>query len=161
MTRKEYNSAVDKFADGLYRFILKSMNDSESAKDVVQDVFTKLWEKHETVQFSKAKSYLFTAGYRTMIDVFRKNSKKASFDEVVESTHSHNTQYSDLSEILDEAVQKLPEDQRAVVLLRDYEGYSYKEIGEILNLNEPQVKVYIYRARKFLQLYLKSVETVL
>lgn len=161
MTRKEYNTAVDMHADGLYRFILKSMNDSESAKDVVQDVFTKLWEKHDSVQFEKAKSYLFTAGYRTMIDVFRKNKRLTTFDEVVETSHTHTRQYSDLGELLEQAVKQLPEDQRAVVLLRDYEGYSYKEIGDILNLSESQVKVYIFRARKFLQQYLKSVETVL
>ncbi len=161
MTRKEYNKTVDLYADGLYRFILKSMNDSESAKDVVQDVFAKLWEKHENVQYQKAKSYLFTAGYRTMIDVFRKNKKVAKFDEVVEKDFSHNTQYSDLGEILEEAVKQLPEDQRTAILLRDYEGYSYKEIGEILSFNESQVKVYIFRARKFLQQYLKSIETVI
>lgn len=161
MTRKEYNNAVDLYADGLYRFILKSMNDSDSAKDVVQDVFIKLWEKHQDVQFEKAKSYLFTAGYRTMLNVFRDNKKAAKFDEVMESKHAHDKQYSDLNEILDEAVKKLPEDQRTIVLLRDYEGYSYKEIGEILNFSESQVKVYIFRARKSLQQYLKSVETLL
>lgn len=161
MTRKEYNITVDLHADGLYRFIRKSMNDNESAKDVVQDVFTKLWEKHENVQFEKAKSYVFTAGYRTMIDVIRKNKRSAVLDEVVESRYGHQRQYSDLSEILNSALKKLPEDQRAVVLLRDYEGYSYQEIGGILNFSESQVKVYIFRARKFLQRYLKSVETVL
>ncbi len=161
MTRKEYNNTVDLYADGLYRFILKSMNDRESAKDVVQDVFTKLWEKHEEVQVEKAKSYLFTAGYRTMLNVFRSNKKAARFDEIVESKHTHDKQYSDLNEILNGAMKKLPEDQRTIVLLRDYEGYSYQEIGEILNFNESQVKVYIFRARKFLQQYLKSVETIL
>jgi RNA polymerase sigma-70 factor (ECF subfamily) len=49
--------------------------------------------------------------------------------------------------VLDNALNKLPEIQRTVVLLRDYEGYNYKEIGEITQLTEPQVKVYIYRAR--------------
>ncbi len=161
MTRNEYNTAVDQYADGLYRFILKNMRDSESARDVVQDVFTKLWERHEDVQYEKVKSYLFTAGYRTMIDVFRKNSRVADFDEVVESKHGHEQQYSDLGEILEKAIQQLPKDQRSAVMLRDYEGYSYDEIGEILGLNESQVKVYIFRARKFLQKYLKSIETVI
>lgn len=161
MTRKEYNIAVDLHADGLYRFLLKSMNDSQAAKDVVQEVFAKLWEKHENVQFEKVKSYLFTAGYRTMIDEYRRNKKKANFEEVPETQYSHTRQYTDLKQILEKAVHLLPEDQRSAVLLRDYEGYSYQEIGEILNLSESQVKVYIFRARKFLQQYLKSIETVL
>lgn len=161
MTRKEYNKTVDLYADGLYLFILKNINDSEAAKDVVQDVFAKLWEKHENVQYEKAKSYVFTAGYRTMLNVFRENKKAARFDAVVESKYTHEKQYSDLNEILEEAVKKLPEDQRSAVMLRDYEGYSYKEIGEILDFSESQVKINIFRARKFLQYYLKSVETLL
>lgn len=161
MTRKEYNTVVDLHADGLFRFILKSLHDGDAAKDVVQEVFTRLWEKRENVQFEKAKSYLFTAGYRAMIDIFRKNKKIAVYDALVEQQHFHEKQYSDLSEVLDEALKRLPEDQRSAVLLRDYEGYSYKEIGEILNLNESQVKVYIFRARKFLQQYLKSIEAVI
>lgn len=161
MTRKEYNTTVDLHADGLYRFILKSMNDTESAKDVVQDVFAKLWVKHENVAFEKSKSYLFTAGYNTMVDVFRKNKRLTSMDDSAANIHAHTKQYSDLGEILEEALQILPEIQRSVVMLRDYEGYNYKEIGEIVNITESQVKVYIFRGRKALQQYLKSVETVL
>jgi len=69
--------------------------------------------------------------------------------------------YSDLKEILDEAVAKLPEIQRSVLLLRDYEGYSYDEIGEMTGLNESQVKVYIFRARSFLKSYIVSLDKVM
>lgn len=161
MTRKEYNKAVDLYADGLYRFILKSMNDDDAAKEVVQHVFIKLWEKHENVKSEKVKSYLFTAGYRTMLNVFRDNKKFTPIDAISEWDYCHNNEYSDINEILDEAIKRLPKDQREVVLLRDYEGYSYQEIGELLNFSESQVKVYIFRARKFLQQYLKSIETIL
>jgi len=66
-----------------------------------------------------------------------------------------------LKEVLNEAVDRLPEIQRTVVLLRDYEGYSYEEIGEITGLNESQVKVYIYRARLFLKEYIGKLENVI
>jgi len=58
-------------------------------------------------------------------------------------------------------MEKLPEIQRSVLMLRDYEGYAYKEIGEITGLNESQVKVYIYRARVFLKNYLVSIDRVI
>jgi len=58
-------------------------------------------------------------------------------------------------------VDKLPEIQRSVVMLRDYEGYSYEEIGKITNLSESQVKVYIYRARVFLKKFIVSPEFVI
>jgi RNA polymerase sigma-70 factor (ECF subfamily) len=79
--------------------------------------------------------------------------------EYVQEETSFND-YSDLKEILDMAVGKLPEIQRSVILLRDYEGYSYEEIGNITNLKESQVKVYIYRARVFLKKYIVSPEFV-
>jgi RNA polymerase sigma factor (sigma-70 family) len=69
--------------------------------------------------------------------------------------------YSDLAEILERAIQNLPDDQKAVVMLRDYEGYSYREIAEITLLSETQVKVYIYRARVYLKNYIGSMEKVI
>ncbi|HFB61480.1 MAG TPA: RNA polymerase sigma factor, partial [Bacteroidetes bacterium] len=69
--------------------------------------------------------------------------------------------YSDLKEVLDKAVEQLPEIQRSVVLLRDYEGYSYREIGQITGLSESQVKVYIFRARLFLKKFIGKPEVVL
>ena len=52
------------------------------------------------------------------------------------------------------ALEKLPAVQRSVILLRDYEGYNYREIGEITGLSEPQVKTYIFRGRVALRNYL-------
>jgi RNA polymerase sigma-70 factor (ECF subfamily) len=160
MTVKEYNKCVDKFADGVYRFILKNIKNEDNARDIVQDAFTKMWEKAKDISFEKSKSYLFTAAYHTMIDFIRKEKRKESIDAQDDIRHSYESGYSDLKEILDEAVKKLPEIQRSVLLLRDYEGYSYKEIGEITGLNEPQVKVYIFRARIFMKNYLVSMDRV-
>ena len=67
----------------------------------------------------------------------------------------------DLQSQLNDALDQLPDIQRTVVLLRDYEGYAYDEIGEITDLSESQVKVYIFRARKRLQEILVSIEAVL
>lgn len=160
MTTEEYNSCVDQHADHIYRFILKNIRDKDEAKDIVQDTFEKLWMKVSEVSFEKAKSYMFTTAYRTMIDKIRRGKKKADYSEVYENDLFHSQQYSDLKELLNEAVNKLPEIQRSVVLLRDYEGYDYKEIGDITGLSESQVKVYIYRARVFLKEYIGSLEAV-
>ena len=70
-------------------------------------------------------------------------------------------QYSDLNEILHEALERLPEYQKTPVMLRDYEGYSYKEIGEITGLSEAQVKINIYRGRIALKNYIGRIETVI
>lgn len=148
-------------SDGVYRFILHNCKDKDDAKDIVQDTYEKLWITHPNVNFEKAKSYIFTTAYRTMIDKIRRDKKKGTFDEVDFNAHSHSEQYSDVKTHLREAVKKLPEIQRSVITLRDYEGYSYEEIGEITGLNESQVKVYIYRARVFLKEYIGSMSNLI
>lgn len=160
MTPAQYNSCVDDHADGVYRFILHNIRDEDDAKDIVQDAFEKFWKQHENVQFEKAKSYIFTTAYHTMIDKIRRAKKMEPMDEGDYNNHSHTKHYSDLKQILKDAVARLPEIQRTVVLLRDYEGYSYEEIGEITGLNESQVKVYIYRARVTLKEYIGSMSNV-
>ena len=67
----------------------------------------------------------------------------------------------DLQEVLHEALNRLPEIQKSVILLRDYEGYNYEEIAEITGLNLSQVKVYIFRGRKQLKEYIGSIEKVI
>lgn len=161
MTTAEYNQCVDEHADGVYRFILKNMRDEEEARDVVQDSFEKMWKNVASVDAKKAKSYLYTTAYHTMIDKIRKNKRMSSFTEVTEESLFHTEQYSDLKQILNTALNLLPDSQKAVITLRDLEGYNYEEIAEITGLSSSQVKVYIYRARVFLKQYIGDLERVL
>ncbi len=160
MTRKEYNEAVELYADNLYRFIVKHTQNKMLAEDIVQETFTKVWEKHETIAASKAKSYLFTTAYHQLIDEIKK--EKRTTDKEIEDYKNEEslTHLFDVQKTLNEAVNQLPEIQKTVVLLRDYEGYNYSEISEITSLSESQVKVYIFRARQALKDYLKSAELV-
>ncbi|MCY1721911.1 RNA polymerase sigma factor [Prolixibacteraceae bacterium Z1-6] len=160
MTINEYNQAVTDFSDRLYRFVLKSIKDTHKSEDIVQDSYEKLWKNVENVDGNKVKSYLFTTAYHTMIDRIRIEKRSLFADDLSLPEEGHENNYSDLGEILTEAVGKLPEIQRMVLLLRDYEGYNYNEIGELTKLSESQVKVYIYRARVFLKKYIVSIETV-
>ena len=156
-----YNEWVDSFADGIYRFALKNTRDSEQAKDLVQDAFEKLWVKKDQIDTSKAKAYLFQIVSNALIDRARKAKLSATFREQLPSQESIVVSESiDLKETLEQAVLQLPEIQRHVIMLRDYEGYSYDEIGAITNLSEQQVKVYIFRARQKLRSILVNPELI-
>jgi len=161
MTAKEYNLSVDEYSDNIFRFALKHLKNEMSAKDIVQETFTKVWIKHEEVSFEKVKSYLFTTAYHSIIDWIRKEQKSGDIEKTNADTRSSSMENFDLQEVLDEALKTLPEIQKTVVLVRDYEGYNYTEIAEITNLNESQVKVYIFRARKALQEYIRDLDLVL
>ena len=160
MTVDEYNKAVDMHSDGVYRFILKNIKNSDKAKDIVQDTYEKLWLNIKNVNFEKVKSYIFTTAYHTLIDLVRKDKRIVNFEQTDKLQYSTNRSYSDVGEVLNKAIEKLPAVQRSVILLRDYEGYSYDGISEITGLSEAQVKVYIYRARVYLKEYIGSMSAL-
>lgn len=161
MTEREYNNCVNLYADNLYRFILKNLRHAEDAKDVVQGAFEKMWLNREQVDNDKCKSYLFTIAYHQMIDHIRKNKRinlKESFNE---ADRGAEKQHYNTKRVLSEALNQLSETQKSLVMLKDYEGYSYAEIGQITGLNESQVKVYLHRARLQLREYIVKPENVL
>jgi RNA polymerase sigma factor (sigma-70 family) len=161
MTVREYNNAVDEFADPVYRFIRGNLKDDDRANDIVQDAYEKLWIHITEIEYRVVKSWLFSTAYHNMIDIIRKEKRMSSIEDTFEQESFHDAQYSDLNEILHQALERLPEQQKTSVMLRDYEGYSYREIGEITGLSESQVKINIYRGRIALKNYIGSIETVI
>ena len=162
MTEKEYNHCVDLYADGVFRFIVKNLRHEEDARDIVQTAFEKLWRNRDQVENAKSKSYLFTVAYNQMIDHLRKNKRitlKEEFNADVKIQQSNFS--SNARKVLMEALNRLNETQKSLVMLKDYEGYTYEEIGKIMGLSESQVKVYLHRARLVLKEYLVSPENVM
>lgn len=161
MTEREYNECVNLYADNVYRFILKNLRHEEDARDVVQGAFEKMWINREQVDNGRSKSFLFTVAYNQMIDHIRKNKRvvlKEGFEENLSGAERPKT---NTKRILNEALGTLNETQRSLVMLKDYEGYSYEEIGKIMGLNESQVKVYLHRARLQLRDYIVKIENVI
>lgn len=161
MTVEEYNSCVDAHSDGVYRFALKHVRDSEQAKDVVQESFARLWARVHEVDGRKGKSYLFTTAHHLLVDEARKAGRSTRMEEHHADLHWSAQSQPDLRAVLDAALDTLPAVQRSVVLLRDLEGYDYAEIAQLTALNITQVKVYIYRGRTALKEYIGKLETVL
>jgi len=160
MTEQDYNNCVDEHSNGVYRFIVKNIRSTQDAEDIVQSAFEKLWVNRERVTPLKAKSYLYTVAYHQMIDVIRKENKKPTTNEFMEVDQVTHQTSSELKQNLLSAINQLNPTQKSLVLLKDYEGYSYQEIGEIMNLSESQVKVYLHRARLFLKTQLLELEKV-
>ncbi|MCR4558731.1 MAG: RNA polymerase sigma factor [Bacteroidales bacterium] len=149
MTREEFNKCADMYSDFVFRFVLKNISDYTSAEDIVQDSYEKMWLRHENIDFQKAKSYLFACAYSTMIDFLRKNHSKIStpIETGLNIAQESFPQFDGIKEALEFALKKLPAEQRSVIILRDYEGYSYEEISKITSLSLSAVKVYIFRGR--------------
>jgi RNA polymerase sigma factor (sigma-70 family) len=161
MTIKEYNIYIDNFTDTMYQFIRSSLKNDDKAHNIIQNSFEKLWKQVTEVKYKTAKAWLFSTTYRVMIDIIRKEKKLTLTDSYSNSNLSNNSKvYSDINEILHKALKKLPKQHRTTLLLRDYEGYSYKEIGDITGTSETQVKINIYKNRLTIKKYLVSMENV-
>lgn len=156
-----FNKLVDEHSDGVYRFVLKTTKNKEISKDIVQESFEKLWINKERIDQQKAKSYLFTTAYHLTIDYFRAEQKHKLIDKQDIIHLTQHQQLPDAAEVINNALERLPLLHKQLIILRDYEGYSYEEIGQIMNLSQNQVKVYIFRARKALKDFIVSVENVI
>jgi RNA polymerase sigma factor (sigma-70 family) len=160
MDAGSYNTCVREWADAVFRFACKCTGNEEDARDIVQTSFEVLWQKRESVPKEKGKAFLFQVAYNQSVDHFRKRSRM-DYREEIKHDGATRPVSSDLKRVLERALGKLDEQARALVLLKDYEGYSYEEITRITELNETQVKVYLHRARKTLKKYLVSVENII
>ncbi len=162
MTASDYDVCVAKYSDNLYRFALKSLRDSDLAKDIVQESFLRLWENRAAVLEGKEKSYLFTIAYRLIIDDVRFAKRYAPNDNLhLMPDRREQREYTNLSEIVLGYIDQLPARQKNLIMLRDYEGYSYREIAEMTSLTETQVKVYIFRARASLRASIGEIDKLL
>lgn len=161
MTAKNYNDCVTDYADNVFRFIYKNLGHEEDAKDIIQLAFEKLWIHREEVELDKAKSYLFTVAYRSMIDHIRRSKRVVLGQEMKDNNSAANENPFATKRILEESLVNLTEQQRVLVMLKDYEGYNYEEIGAITGLNPSQVKVYLHRARLSMRNYIVKYENIL
>lgn len=153
MTLKEYNDCVRLYSDDLYRFALRYTGDIMSSEDAVQDSFLQLWERHSELDATRVKGYLLKGLYRRLVDAHRRElvdrKARAEMAHGQQSYEQHHT--FELRDTMQQALSRLPEQQRMLILLRDIEGYTYSEMATLCNLDEQQVGVYLFRARKALK----------
>jgi RNA polymerase sigma-70 factor (ECF subfamily) len=154
MTPQDFKILVFPLKNKLYRFSKRILDDPEEAKDIVQEVFIKLWKKGDGLMEYKSIEALAMVTTRNLcLDKLKaKKYPSESIDKlrhVVEVTGSEQKQdLSDMVQKIHQIIKTLPELQRTVIQLRDIEGYDFDEISGILDINENAVRVNLSRARK-------------
>ena len=160
MTAKEYNDCTRLWADDAMRFAVRCGGNREDSEDAVQEALAALWRRHDEIPVEKGKSFLFTSAYRQLLWYFRRHRVERRFlaiESKITTEKQEPDERFDLREAIEWSLRTLPEVQRAILQLRDVEGYSYREIGEALQLNEDQVQVYLFRARVAMRKQLKTM----
>lgn len=151
MSRNEYNTCVDQYADPLFRYCVKLTQSQVDADDLVQIAFQKLWERHHNLEVVVAKSWLFRTAYNAMIDQFRKTKRNREYiSKQVEHVEESQKGFEE-KDWINNAFETLTEEQKSLIMLRDYEGYSYQEICDITGLTLSNVKIILFRSRKILK----------
>lgn len=158
MRRHEYNNLIDELGAPLYRYAFHFMRNEEDAKDIVQDVFEKLWINRKKIDLERVKSWLYKCTQNAMINFLNKKSRTRYMDsQSLPERPSMPDSTFESQQMVERIVNILPPVQKSIILLRDIEGYSYDDIGQILDLSPSQVKVYLFRARMKIKKQLKGL----
>lgn len=163
MNKESYITLVETQSDAVFRYILRCTNERETAHDIVQESFEKIWIKRHEIHDETAKAYLFQTATNIMRNQFAKHKTQRQFaqSELFTAQKSwNNTSQVDEKELLEKTFQTLSDEQKQIILLRDYEGYSYAEIAEIMHLSEAQVKVNLFRSRVKLKNAITKIEAL-
>jgi RNA polymerase sigma factor (sigma-70 family) len=155
MNLEAFENRVLPAKNKLFRFALKFLGNEEEAKDVVQEVFIRVWNGREQMaEVQNWEAWCMRITRNLSLDRIRSIARKQtqpieeSFDVHNEALTPHeSTEVHESMQKINQFMASLPEKQRQVMHLRDVEGYSYNEICDILELDMSQVKVNLFRAR--------------
>lgn len=157
MNLNTFKSQVLPVKDKIYRFALRMVSDPEEAKDIVQEVMVRVWRNIEKLEeLDNVEAWCMRITRNLALDKIKAKNRRftASLYEVADvSAGGDRTPYSDMAWKdtywrINRLIANLPEKQKEVIQLRDVEGYSYKEIGDIMGIDVNQVKVNLFRARQ-------------
>ena len=164
MKKVSFRNDVLPLKNELFRLALRITLNRAEAEDIVQDTLIKVWNRrYEWESIDSIEAFSLTVCRNLSLDRIKKkenNNDSLEDVKVAEPLASSNPQDQMIEEdkisLVKQIVDALPEKQRSCMQLRDFEGKAYKEIAEILEISEEQVKVNIFRARQTVkQKYLK------
>lgn len=155
MNLEAFHNRVIPVKNKLFRFALRLLGSEEEAKDVVQEVFIRVWNGRDQMdEVQNWEAWCMRITKNLSLDRIRATTRKNThpiaegFDIRQEALTPHEkTELHESMQRVNQLIASLPEKQRQVIHLRDVEGYSYNEICDILELDMNQVKVNLFRAR--------------
>lgn len=166
MSVEAFQAKVLPVKNKLYRFAIKLLKSEEDAKDVVQEVLIKVWNKRGELGHLKSfEAWCMTVTRNLSLDKLKsKHNRSGSFPEGFEVAERRkdpleSLEINDAMKQVNQFIQELPEKQKQIIMLRDIEGFTYNEISDILEIDINQVKVNLFRARKAIKENLLNLNT--
>lgn len=154
LSPKTYSRIIKEQSDSIFNFLNKNLKDRASAEDLTQECFLKLWKNSLFLKEEIVRSWLFKTAYHLMLNHLRDNKKIDYQSDFLENQSCETPRKLEQKDLIDKIFSNLNAEQRSILVLRDQEEYSYKEIAKILSVSEDNVKVKLFRARaRFKELY--------
>ena len=162
--KETINELYTHYSQRLYRFAVGYLKSEEDARDVIQEVFIRLWNKREELKKdTNLEAFLFTVAKNTIISEFRKKISNKEYLEYLRSVVVKNNSdtesqvdYALLTERLEQLIHDLPEQRRRVYLLSKNQGYTNKAIAEELHISVKTVEDHMTKALRYLKENLKE-----
>ncbi len=153
MDQLEFKEFVQANQDKLFRFALRLIPKEDDAKDIVQDVLIKIWDRrNELSKIENIDGWMFTVTRNLCIDRIRARKVHLDINTQVQVEDKQDNPHEQSSKnqllgLMRKLIDEMPEKQKLVIHLRDIEGLSYDEIAESCGIPLAQVKVNLHRAR--------------
>ena len=158
-----YARLLVKHKEKVRNLIFLTLGDTEFIDDIFQDVFINVFHKLSEFRFeSKFTTWLYRITVNKCRDYLRKKKVRSIFVPMLEEEHKSNTRFGnehlDITQMVRKSIEKLPEKLRVPLVLRDIDGFSYKEIADQLECEVGTVKSRIFRARECLKVILEPFQ---
>lgn len=165
--RQAFGRLIDDYGGLVHTLLQRMVRDHDTARDLAQDTFVKAWTKLRTLRkHASFPSWICSTARRTALDHLRtiKTRKEVSMPEesFVESPKENEPELSTEGiTLLEHAVCKLSDRDRQLITLAYWKEFNLLDIGRIMGIPEPNVRVYLHRARKRLREHLRGYENEL
>ncbi len=158
MDKKQFTDILEIYQSAVIRIIYKMVNSWETARDLAQDAFLRLWRYRNKITEDKPIfTLLYKIAVNLSIDHLRKNSNKyIGLEDSKTMTSAENQEDRELYQLILTVSDKLKPKQKAVFILRDIEGFSFEEITTIMNMPVGNIRSNLHLARKNIKNFLES-----
>lgn len=162
MNSKDFKQNVLSLSDRIFPMVARMLGNDTDAKDAVQEIMIKLWDRRKQIgNHPNLTGFVFLTARNYCIDLLKKKKPElVSSDSQVavlgSDTGQEPFELKELTLIVEKILEKLPEQQKEIMMMRDIDGFEFDEIAAAMQLKVEHIRVLLSRARKQVRLELKN-----
>lgn len=162
--KEAFQELFERYAPRIYQFSLSYLKNNQDAEELVQDVFLKIWEKHDSLDRTKnIKAFIFKVSVNSIYDFIRRKNIEGAYQEFARNNFEpqpdstwHQVIFNEMLDHLDVLVKQMPPERQKIFRLNREEGLTNDEIARKLNLSKRTVENQLFRAIAFLKKHFRT-----